>query len=404
MAYGVKRVIVLVMDSAGCGEMPDAAAYGDQGANTLGHIAAKVGGLDLPALASLGLGKLVDLRVPALAEAPLKGCYGKMHERSSGKDTTTGHWEMMGLVVPKAFPTYPKGFPKDLLSEYERRIGRGTLGNKPASGTEIIKELGEEHVKTGKPIVYTSADSVFQIACHEDVIPNEELYRLCQVARDMLTGEHAVGRVIARPFEGRPGAFKRTPRRRDFSLKPHGPTVMDALKAAGRMVYAVGKIEDIFAAVGVTEAVHSQGNEEVMRDTLAAVKSKKDKGLIFANLVDFDMLFGHRNDPAGYAGALRAFDAWLPSLFAAMGPDDVMMITADHGNETTDVSTDHTREYVPILAWGPRTKPKDLGVRKSFADLGATVAELLDVKGPAAPSDKPGRPLAAAPPRRPGAP
>jgi phosphopentomutase len=381
MSHGIGRVIVLVMDSAGCGEMPDAAEYGDQGANTLGHIASHLGGLPLPNLASLGLGRLVDLRVPALQDVSVQGCYGRMHEASRGKDTTTGHWEMMGVVVENPFPTYPKGFPSGIIAEFERRAGRKTLGNKAASGTEIIKELGDEHFRTGKPIVYTSADSVFQIACHEDVVPLEELYRICQSAREMLTGEHAVGRVIARPFAGKPGAFARTPRRRDFALKPFRPTVLDALKAAGRMVYGVGKIDDIFATQGITEAVHSQGNGESMRDTLAAVRERRDKGLIFTNLVDFDMLFGHRNDPKGYGEALKVFDAWLPELLAALTPEDVLMLTADHGNEATDVSTDHTREYVPLLAYGRNCRRgADLGIRKSFADLGATVADLLDVK------------------------
>jgi phosphopentomutase len=384
MGYGIERVIILVMDSAGCGEMPDAPRYGDEGSDTLGHIASTQSGLDVPTLASLGLNRLVDLRTPAMKKVQVKGCYGRMAEASEGKDTTTGHWEMMGLITRKPLPTYPDGFPRELIAEYEKRIGRGTLGNKPASGTEIIKELGDEHVRTGKPIVYTSADSVFQVACHEKVVPIDELYRICQIARDMLTGDHAVGRVIARPFEGPAGKYARTPRRRDFSLKPLGPTLLDTLKSRGQMVYGVGKIDDIFATEGITEAAHSQGNVESMEETLRAVRERRQKGLIFTNLVDFDMLYGHRNDAKGYAQALKVFDAWLPSLLGAMTDKDVLMITADHGNDPTDVSTDHTREFVPILAWGPRCRPDtDLGTRKTFADLGATTAELLDVPNPA---------------------
>jgi phosphopentomutase len=378
------------MDSVGVGELPDAAEYGDRGANTLGNAARAVGGLSLPNLESLGLGQLVSLRSgdykigdprPA-ATSPLMGSYGKMAELAKGKDTTTGHWEMMGVVVDRGFPTYPDGFPADLLGAFEKAIGRKTLGNKTASGTEIIKELGEEHCRTGSPIVYTSADSVFQVAAHEEIIPLEELYRICKVARGLLTGPHAVGRVIARPFVGKPGSFARTHHRHDYSLEPFSETLLDRIKAAGLPCVSVGKIWDIFAGRGLTQHLAAGPNAEVMRRTLEGVKDPAlDGGLLFANLVDFDMLFNHRQDPVGLAHSLVEFDRFLPDLFDALRPDDLLLITADHGNDPTDNSTDHCREYVPILAYGKSlVHGKNLGVRKTFADCGQTIAEVLGIK------------------------
>jgi phosphopentomutase len=375
----VERVIIIVLDSMGVGELPDAAEYGDEGSNTLANTAKAVGGLSVPHMQQLGLGHITAIEgVPPCAE-PL-GAYGRMAEASAGKDTTTGHWEMAGIYSPQPLPTYPNGFPKELIEEYERRIGRKTLGNYPRSGTVIIQELGEEHMRTGYPIVYTSADSVFQVAAHEEVIPVEELYRICQIAREMLVGEHAVGRVIARPFVGEPGNFTRTERRKDFSLLPPEPTLLDRLVAAGRPVMGVGKIEDIFAHRGLSQSVHSPNNMACVDQTLAYMKESQ-KGLIFANLVDFDMLWGHRNNPQGYAGGLEAFDRRLPEIMGAMTAPDILFLTADHGNDPTTPSTDHSREYVPLLAYGSRVKPGvDLGTRETFADLGATVAELLGIE------------------------
>jgi len=375
----VKRVIIIVLDSMGVGELPDAAAYGDEGSNTLANTAKAVGGLALPHMQQLGLGHVTAIEGVPPCDEPL-GAYGRMAEASAGKDTTTGHWEMSGIYSPQPLPTYPNGFPKELIEEYERRIGRKTLGNYPRSGTVIIQELGEEHMRTGYPIVYTSADSVFQVAAHEEVIPIEELYRICRIAREMLVGEHAVGRVIARPFVGKPGNFTRTERRKDFSLLPPEPTLLDRLVAAGRPVMGVGKIEDIFAHRGLSQSVHSPNNMACVDQTLAYMKESQ-KGLIFANLVDFDMLWGHRNNPQGYAGGLEAFDRRLPEIMGAMTPPDVLFLTADHGNDPTTPSTDHSREYVPLLAYGSRIKPGvDLGTRETFADLGATVAELLGIE------------------------
>ncbi len=314
------------------------------------------------------------------------GVYGRLTEVSAGKDTTTGHWELAGVILDQPFPTYPNGFPAELMAAYEARIGRKTLGNYPASGTEIIKELGEEHVRTGQPIVYTSADSVFQVAAHEEVIPLEELYHLCQVARDLLTGEHAVGRVIARPFIGQPGSFVRTEHRKDFSLEPLSETILDAVKAAGQEVMGVGKIEDIFAYRGLTQSNHT-GNNMAGVDAIIEFLAQNDSGLIFANLVDFDALYGHRNDPQGYAEALVAFDRRLPEIWQALRHDDVLIITADHGNDPTDASTDHSRERVPILVYGQPVKRNcHLGTRASFTDVAATIADLLGVRwnGPGA--------------------
>ena len=374
----IRRVILIVLDSVGCGDAPDAAQYGDEGSNTLANMARAVGGLRVPNLARLGLGNITPILGAPPADVPL-GAYGRLTEVSAGKDTTPGHWELAGVPVFRPFPTYPHGFPADLMAEFERRIGRGTLGNYPASGTVIIQELGEEHVRTGKPIVYTSADSVFQIAAHEEIIPLEELYRMCRVARELLAGDHAVGRVIARPFVGRAGAFTRTENRRDFSLTPDRDTILDVLKAAGKEVIGVGKIEDIFAQRGLTQSRHTGNNPADLAAILEFMAVDAD-GLIFANLVDFDMLYGHRNDPRGYADALEQFDARLPDIELALRGVDVLMLTADHGNDPTTPSTDHSRERVPILVTGPRVRHGvALGARASFADVAATVADLLGV-------------------------
>jgi phosphopentomutase len=372
------RVILVVLDSVGCGDAPDATAYGDGGANTLGNTSHAVGGLNLPNLGRLGLGNLTHIAgVPPTGSAA--GAFGRLTPRSAGKDTTTGHWELAGLVLDRPFPTYPVGFPADLIAEYEALIGRGTLGNCPASGTEIIKELGEEHLRTGKPIVYTSADSVFQVAAHEEVIPVDELYDLCQIARGLLAGEHAVGRVIARPFVGQPGNFCRTERRKDFSLEPPADTLLDVVKAAGLEVAGVGKIEDIFAHRGLTQSNHT-GNNMAGVDAVLEFLASDEPGLIFANLVDFDALYGHRNNPQGYAEALEAFDRRLPETIHALRDHDVLMITADHGTDPTMASTDHSRERVPFLAYGPPVKRNvNLGTRTSFADAAATIAALLGV-------------------------
>ena len=375
----VKRVIIVVLDSMGVGELPDAAEYGDEGSNTLANTAKAVGGLSVPHMQKLGLGNITAIEGVPPCDEPL-GAYGRMAEASKGKDTTTGHWEIAGLYSPRPLPTYPNGFPKELIEEYERRIGRKTLGNYPRSGTVIIQELGEEHMRTGYPIVYTSADSVFQVAAHEEAIPIEELYRICQIAREMLVGEHAVGRVIARPFIGEPGNFARTERRKDFSILPPEPTLLDRLVEAEQPVMGVGKIEDIFAHRGLSQSVHSPNNMACVDQTLAFMKETR-RGLIFTNLVDFDMLWGHRNNPQGYAGGLQDFDRRLPEIMDAMTPQDVLFLTADHGNDPTTPSTDHSREYVPILAYGSVVKPGvDLGTRETFADLGATVAELLGIE------------------------
>ncbi len=377
----VRRVVIIVLDSVGVGALPDAAAYGDEGSNTLAHVARAKGGLRLPNLQRLGLGHVTDvLGVPPGRAA---GAYGRMAEASAGKDTTIGHWELMGIVSPRPLPTYPNGFPPEIIAEFERRTGRRALGNTTASGTAIIEELGREHLATGDPIVYTSADSVFQIAAHEAVIPPEELYRICQIAREILSGAHNVGRVIARPFEGEPGRFARTSRRRDFSAPPPGVTVLDQITAAGQTVWAVGKVEDIYAGRGISVAVHTKDNEDGVDQTLAFM-AQAGRGLIMTNLVDFDMLYGHRNNAAAYGEALMAFDRRLPELRAALGPDDVLVITADHGCDPTTTSTDHSREYVPLLACGGPIRPnRALGTRGSLADLGATVAEWLGVPPPA---------------------
>lgn len=378
----INRFVVIVLDSVGIGEAPDAAAFGDVGSNTLGNIARVVGGLDTPHLEAMGLVNIAALHgmVPQLEPG---AAYGKMAEISVGKDTTSGHWELMGIEVDKAFPLYPNGFPPEVMNRYQAESGRGWLGNIPASGTVIIDELGPEHMRTGKTIVYTSGDSVFQIAAHEEVIPIEELYRICGVAREILRGKHEVGRVIARPFVGEPGNFTRTANRRDFSVLPPNRTVLDLIKDAGLMVYAVGKIEDIFVGQGITASVHTQDNMDGVDKTIAAMRERTERGLIFTNLVDFDAKFGHRNNPQGYANALVEFDRRLPEIMAALAPDDVLVITADHGNDPTFPGTDHTREYVPILISGaPIQHGVNIGTRSTFADLAATIADALGVKAP----------------------
>jgi phosphopentomutase len=376
MADGIQRVVLVILDSVGAGALPDADRFGDEGSDTLGNTARAVGGLHLPNLQKLGLGNIHPILGVPPEPAPL-AAYGRMAEQSAAKDTTIGHWEIAGLVSPEPLPTYPNGFPAELIAEYERRIGRKTLGNYPASGTVIIEELGPEHIRTGSPIVYTSADSVFQVAAHEQVIPIEELYRICGIARQMLKGEHNVGRVIARPFIGLPGAFQRTDRRRDFSTPPPDDTLLDHVLQAGQSVWAVGKIEDIFAGQGISDAVHTHDNMDGVDQTLAAMR-EAGPGLIFTNLVDFDMVYGHRNNAAGYAAALQAVDGRVPELLEALRPDDVLVFTADHGCDPTTPSTDHSREYVPLLVYGVRMRGGvDLGTRSTFADLGATIAEWL---------------------------
>lgn len=375
----VNRVIMIVMDSVGIGELPDARLYKDEGSNTIGNISKKLGGLRLLNLERLGLGNIDGIEGIVKVKNPI-GCFGRALEKSKGKDTTTGHWEIAGLVLDKPFSTYPNGFPKDVINEFERRIGRKVIANGPASGTAIIAKLGDEHVKTGYPIVYTSADSVFQIAAHEDVIPLDELYNICKIAREMLIGDHAVGRVIARPFIGSNGNYTRTANRRDFSLKPLKKTLLNYICDSGQNVYAVGKIEDIYGGYGISKAVHTKNNMDGVDRTIEYMK-ESDRGLIFANLVDFDMLYGHRNNVEGYANALREFDYRIPEIIDKMKDDDVLIITADHGCDPTTQSTDHSREYIPILVYGKSIRQgMNLGTRETFADIGKTVAELLSVK------------------------
>ena len=372
----MKRAIILILDGVGAGEAADADVYGDVGSNTLGHVARAVGGFNLPALAQYGLGNVLHLEgMPAEPQA--EAAWGSMRPASAGKDSTTGHWEIAGVHLAKPFPTYPKGFPPDVAAEFARRTGRGVIGNVVASGTEVIAEFGEEHVRTGSWILYTSADSVFQIAAHESVAPLDELYRACQIAREMLVPPHDVSRVIARPFEGSPGSFARTPNRRDYSIEPPEKTLLDALAEAGVARHGVGKVDDLFAGRSIV-AQHTSSNAEgidLIRDWIEGERS----GLLFANLVDFDQLYGHRNDVAGFYNSLREFDFALPSLTDALREDDLLFITADHGNDPTTPSTDHAREHVPLLAIGPAVRPGDLGLRQTFSDLGATVGEWLGV-------------------------
>ncbi|MGB7061691.1 MAG: phosphopentomutase [Candidatus Zixiibacteriota bacterium] len=374
------RVILIILDACGIGALPDAHLYNDEGSNTIANTAKAVGGLRMPNLERLGLGN-IDAILGVSPNASASANFGKMAELSAGKDSTSGHWEIMGLITEKPFPVYPHGFPPEVIRAFEEAIGKNTLGNKPASGTEIIKELGEEHITTAKPIVYTSADSVFQIAAHEDVIPVDELYQMCTTARNLLVGEHAVVRVIARPFVGKPGSFKRTERRKDFSLTPPSDTVLDILKANHLPVIGLGKIEDLFAGKGLTYSIHSRDNSDGMDKLIEAVEKFKD-GLILINLVDFDMLWGHRNDPRAFADGLEEFDRRLPEVMERLQGEDILILTADHGCDPTTLSTDHSREYVPLLVYGESiAKNRNLGVRESFADVGATIAEIFGIKG-----------------------
>jgi phosphopentomutase len=372
------RAIVIVLDSVGIGELPDAADYGDQGSNTLGNIARSVT-LQIPTLRALGLPRLVPLRNVEPVADPL-GAFGRMAEASAGKDSVTGHWEMAGVVLKQPFPTFPDGFPGDLIARFESAIGRSVLGNVVASGTAIIDRLGPEHLRTGFPIVYTSADSVFQIAAHEDIVPVPELYRMCEIAYKLAGEGMGIGRVIARPFIGKPGAFVRTANRKDYALPAPHATLLDLLSGVGLPVVAVGKIEDLFAARGITRAVHTSSDDEGM-DVVERMMDETRRGLIFANLVDFDTVYGHRNDVRGYAANLERFDARLAELIPRLQRDDLLVVTADHGNDPTTPSTDHSREYVPVLASGPGVRPGvDLGTRRSYADLGQTLAEAFEVE------------------------
>jgi len=375
---------VLVCDSWGVGDAPDADGYGDAGSDTLAHVAEAVGGLDAPALEGLGLGLLtgIDGIVP---RAEPGTAHGRATEVSAGKDTITGHWEMMGILLDAPFALYPDGFPPEIIEPFSAAIGHGVLGNTPASGTEIIAELGEAHIATGDPIVYTSGDSVFQVATHVDVVPLEQLYAWCEMARGLLVGPHLVGRVIARPFDGKPGAFVRRPERRDYSVAPPGPTVLDHLVDAGRSVLGVGKIQDIFDHRGLTEAVYSSSNEDGVNRTVAALRDARHD-LVFTNLVDFDSKYGHRNDPTGYAAAIEALDRRLPEVREALG-DGLLLLTGDHGCDPTTPPTDHSRERTPLLIAGCPAGPYDLGTRTTFADLGATVLDVLGVPAPLAIGD-----------------
>jgi len=369
-----RRAAIIVLDGLGCGPAPDTAAYGDAGSDTLGNVARAVGGLTLPNLEQFGLGRCASIRGVAPVAAPM-AAHGIAEPLSPGKDSTTGHWELCGLVLPKPFATYPQGFPPELLAEFSRRTGRGVLGNKAASGTVILDELGAEHVRTGDWIVYTSADSVFQVAAHEETVPLAELYRACGIAREMMTGEHAVSRVIARPFRGAPGHWTRTPARKDLSLAPPGPTLLDRLADAKVPVTGVGKVDDLFAGRGVSSR-HTATNAEAYQLIGAALGSMPG-GFLFANVIEFDQSWGHRNDVPGFHRGLLELDAALPGILASGRADDLIIFTADHGNDPTTPSTDHSREVVPLLVWGPKVRPVALGVRRSFADVGQTVAEFL---------------------------
>jgi phosphopentomutase len=378
MIKKIERVVLIVLDGVGAGELPDAADFGDEGSNSLAHTAEAVGRLHLPNLQQMGLGNITPIQgVPPKPDAT--GAYGKMAEKSKGKDTTIGHWELTGIYSPQALPLFPHGFPPGLVADFERQIGRKVIGNKAASGTEIINELGDEHVKTGQPILYTSADSVFQVAAHEQAIPIAELYKICEIAREMLKGEYAVGRVIARPFLGKSGHYWRTERRKDWSLLPPRPTLLDKLSAAAYDVLAVGKIDDIFARRGITQSAHVINNKDGVAKIVEFLHGGFH-GLLFANLIEFDMLYGHRNDPQGYAHALEEFDAQVPEIMRAMTESDILIITSDHGNDPVTPSTDHSREHVPLLVGGQAIRPGvDLGIRTTFADVAATIADLFDI-------------------------
>jgi phosphopentomutase len=379
----MKRGIILVMDSCGAGEAPDAADYGDEGSDTLGHTAAVVGGLDLPNLEKAGLGNLHGSiqGVPPVARPSM--AYGKLAEASAGKDSTTGHWEIAGVVTTDAQATFTDtGFPPELVQAVEEESGHRFIGNYAASGTVILDELGPEHIATSRPILYTSADSVFQIAAHKSVIPLEELYRISRIARKH-ANRYQIGRVIARPFEGEPGNFKRTYERHDFAMEPHSPTLLDHAKGAGLSVHGIGKIEDLFAGCGLTSAVHTEGDEDGLRLTIEALKTWDGPGIIFTNLVDLDMTYGHRENPSGYAQGLALIDSYIPALVKELTADDLLFITADHGNDPTDGSTDHTREYVPLLVAGMNGAGVDLGIRDQYCDIAATIAEGLKLPMPA---------------------
>ena len=373
----MKRIFLFVLDSFGIGALPDAAQFGDHGVHTLAACASS-GELHIPNLIAAGLGNIDGVDCLPQVQTPT-AAYGRMAEASMGKDTTIGHWEIAGIVSKQPLPTYPNGFPEEIIEPFCRATGRGVLGNIPASGTEIIAQYGDEHLRTGKLIVYTSADSVFQIAAHEEIVPPEELYRYCRIARELLRGKHGVGRVIARPFVGSAGAYQRTANRHDFSLEPPAETILDALREAGYDTIAVGKIFDIFAGKGITEHVYTSSNRNGMEQAMQYAK-KDFRGLCFVNLVDFDMLFGHRRDPAGYARALLEFDAWLPGFLQQMGEEDLVILTADHGCDPSyQATTDHTREYVPLLVFGQNTAGKQLGTRSSFTDVAATIAEQFGI-------------------------
>lgn len=382
MTEHFKRIFLVVLDSVGIGEAPDAEAFGDKGADTLGHIAQHMNGLTMPTMGKLGLSNIREIPGIEKAETPLAH-FTKMQEASNGKDTMTGHWEIMGLYIDQPFQTFPDGFPDDLLDELKEKTGRGIIGNKPASGTEIMVELGEEHMKTGDLIVYTSADSVLQIAAHEDVVPIDELYEICETARAMtMNDKYMVGRIIARPFTGKPGAFERTSNRHDYALKPFGETVMNALEDGGLDVVALGKIADIYDGEGVTKAIRTADNDDGMEKFIQSIDDDF-RGLNFLNLVDFDAKYGHRRDPQGYGEALETFDVRLPEVLEKLNDDDLLLITADHGNDPVAEGTDHTREYVPLLAYHKGIKAgKQLPIRQTFADIGATVADNFGVKMP----------------------
>lgn len=378
----MQRAVILVMDSCGVGQAPDAADYGDEDADTVGHTADAVGGLDLPNLQRAGLGNLHgDIRgVPAIDRPNM--AYGKLAEASAGKDSTTGHWEIAGIITTVPQATFTRtGFPAELVKAVEQESGHQFIGNYAASGTVILEELGQEHLRTGKPILYTSADSVFQIAAHKDVIPLEELYRICRIARKHCN-RYRIGRVIARPFEGQPGSFRRTYERRDFALEPHSPTLLDHAKDAGLSVYAIGKIEDLFAGRGITSSVHTEGDRDGLVRTVQALADRRQPGIVFTNLVDLDMTYGHRENPQGYAAGLTLIDSYIPSLLAGLGTEDLLFISADHGNDPTDGSTDHTREYVPLLVGGMGSAGVDLGTRQQYCDIAATIAQGFGLPAP----------------------
>ncbi len=372
------RAVIIIIDGVGIGHAPDAKEYGDFGAATLQHVAEKLGGIFWRNMWQLGLTNIYPIEGMTRNFNPI-GAHGRMIEKSVGKDSTSGHWELAGLVVEKPFPLYPDGFPPEIIEPFEKAIGCGILCNKPVSGTEIINELGDEHVKTGFPIVYTSADSVFQIAAHEEIVPLEKLYEWCKIARDILQGEHAVARVIARPFVGENGRYERTVNRHDFSLPPYGKTMLDLAKDAGYPVVAIGKIFDLYAGMGITGHIGTHSNAEGIERTIEQITKIQD-GILMTNLVDFDMKYGHRRNVVGFAQALREFDNKLPDIMERLSVDDVLFITADHGNDPTHYGTDHSREQVPIMVYGKKVKPVDIGERSSFADLGATVADILETE------------------------